>query len=463
MSALPNCSLAELLASLPEEQRREVLKGIPESQVEAFIYDWRGFWARPSQLQPGTPKAECDRKEWRHWLALAGRGWGKTRVGAETVREWAREPLPYPIHLIAPTIADIRSVMIEGPSGLLACYPPDSRPIYYPTRHEVRWANGNVARTFSADEPERLRGPQCCRYWADELAAWRRAEQAWDNLMFGFRVGDDLRGVITTTPKPIPLVRQIIKNPTTVITRGSTYENRLNLAAGFFQDIIGKYEGTRLGRQELLAELLDDIPGALWTRAMIDATRITLGEVRWDLLTRIVVAIDPAVTAGENSDETGIIVAALTRSRHVIILDDLSCRESPLTWARIAVQAYRSRRADRIVGEVNNGGDLVAGNIYAVAPDVSFRAVRASRGKAVRAEPVAALYEQGRVHHVSDPTKPDRFIKLEDQLCSFVPGIESSESPDRMDALVWAVTELLIDAEPQRVVMMQDVQQISPI
>ncbi len=368
--------------------------------------------------------------------------------------------------MIAPTAGDVRDVMIEGPGGLLSCYPRNDKPTYHSTRNMVTWANGAVAHTFSAEEPDRLRGPQCEVVWGDEIAAWRYGIETWDQMNFGLRLGNDPRGVFTSTPKPVPLFQQVVKHPNTVITRASTYENRRHLAAGFFEDIITKYEGTRLGRQELLAELLEDIPGALWTQALIDAGKIPYVSVRWDLLVRIVVAIDPAVTAGEESDETGIIVAALTVSGHVVVLDDLSCRESPLGWARIAIAAYRTRQADRIVAEVNNGGDLVGANILAAAPDVSFRAVRASRGKAVRAEPVANLYEQGRVHHVIYPRgntqTPDRFEELERQMCSYVPGI-TQKSPDRMDALVWAITELVIDREEIRGTLLQPLIEISPI
>lgn len=332
--------------------------------------------------------------------------------------------------------------MVQGESGLLACFPDHERPTYEPTKRLITFANGAVAYTFSADEPERLRGPQCEYAWCDELAAWRYPE-SWDNLLFGLRLGNDPRCVITTTPRPVSLVRELVKDPHTVITRASTYDNQANLAPQFFDSIIRKYEGTRLGRQELLAELLEDNPGALWNMNLIEPYRIKMHEIRWDLLERVVVAIDPAMTAHEESDETGIVAAARTVSQHIIVLDDLSCKESPLNWARVAVGAYRKYRADRIVGEVNNGGDLVAGNIYAVSPDVAFRAVRASRGKAIRAEPVSALYEQGRVHHLGV------FGKLEDQLCSFVPGTAQRESPDRMDALVWAITELLVDREMQ--------------
>lgn len=432
-----NYSTLELLASLTESERSECLKGFSADQIHAINFAWRGFAARPNQLPPPG--------DWRYWLLLAGRGFGKTRTLGETVREWAEQPLPAPIHLVAPTASDIRGVMIEGSSGILSCYPPGQAPIYQPSqRHKLTWPNGNVAFGFSADEPQRLRGPQCCRFACDELAAWRFGQDAWDNLMFGFRIGDDLRGIVTTTPKPINLIRELIKDPATVVTRASTYENRTNLARGFFDSIIRKYEGTRLGRQELLAELLDDIPGALWTRKVIDDNRIKLVDVRWDLVVRIVVAIDPAVTSKEDSDETGIVVAGLTRSQHVIVLDDQSCKETPLGWAKRAVDLCRQWKADRIVAEVNNGGDLVEGNIRAIAPLAPYRSVRASRGKRKRAEPVAAIYEQGRCHHVGF------FPDMERQLCEWTPLSEDDQDDDRMDALVWAVHELLIDMEAIR-------------
>jgi phage terminase large subunit-like protein len=452
MSVESNASRLELIASLPAAQRASLLQSLSDAEANAILYDWRGFIARRNQIQPAG--------DWVHWILLAGRGFGKTKTGAETVREWAKEKLPAPIHLVAPTAADIRKVMIEGPSGILSCYPAHERPHYEPSKgHLITWPNGNIAYAFSADEPARLRGPQCCRYWADELCAWNYAQEAWDNLMFGFRIGDSLRGIITTTPRPIQLLRDLLTNPASTVTRGTTYDNRRNLAKAFFAEVIRKYEGTRTGRQELMGELLEDFPGALWTRSMIESARIRPDEVKWDMIVRIVVAIDPAVSANEDSDETGIITAALTRSEHILILDDDSCKESPLGWARAAVARYKMRKADRIVAEVNNGGDLVAANLYTVAPEVPFRAVRASRGKAVRAEPVAAMYEQGRVHHVG------LFPTLEDQLCEFVPGLENQKSPDRMDALVWAVTELVVDPEVQELTMIRerDWYTISPI
>lgn len=440
---------------MPPEERRKTLDSMSEAQAERFYTDWRFGWARRSQLRPGTERAALQRKDWRHWLVQAGRGWGKTRVGAETVREWVYEGKQR-IHLVAPTAADARDVMVQGPSGIMNCFPWAERPRYEPSKRLITFHNGAVAITFSADEPERLRGPQCEAYWADELAAWRFGQDAWDNLQFGFRIGKDPRGVITTTPKPIKLLKQIIADPSTVRTIGSTRENRGNLSPGFISDIERRYAGTRLGRQELEAELLEDVPGALWTRAIIDASRITLRDVRWDLLTRIVIAIDPAVTSNEDSDDTGIIAVARTRSGHVIVLEDRTCKETPLGWAKIAIQAYKELGADCIVGEVNNGGDLVARNIQAIDPNIPFRAVRASRGKLIRAEPVAAMYEQGRVHHVGFLTK------LEDQMCSYSPQSDE-KSPDRMDALVWGVMEF-IDPEPANyTVKYGEPYQISPV
>ena len=432
MSPHANRSSLESLAFLPASQRQKILDDLTEPQLKELLYDWK-FLARPKQIQPPG--------DWRYWLVLAGRGFGKTRTGAETVREWVSAGYRI-IHLVASTAGDARDVMVQGESGLLNCFPPSQRPNYEPSKRLITFHNGAIARLFSADEPERLRGPQCEAFWADEVAAWRFLQEAWDNLQFGFRLGNDPRGIITTTPKPLPLIKDLIVDPHTSVTRASSYENRANLAPAFFDSIIKKYEGTRLGRQELLAELLEDAPGALWTMQRIDAARIKAGDVQWDAILRVVVAIDPAVTAREDSDETGIIVAALTRTMHVVVLEDLTCKESPAGWARVATTAYYSKRADRIIGEVNNGGDLVEANIRATAPDVAYRSVRASRGKAIRAEPVAALYEQGRVHHVGN------FPLLEEQMCSWSPQ-SGGKSPDRMDALVWAITDLVVDQEEE--------------
>jgi predicted phage terminase large subunit-like protein len=331
--------------------------------------------------------------------------------------------------VVAPTAGDVRDVMIEGESGLLAVCPPWNRPHYEPSKRRLTWPNGALVTAYSADEPERARGPQHDGLWADEIASWRYPE-AWDLFMFGLRLGNNPRAVVTTTPKPIPLVKELLASPTTFVTRGSSYENRRNLAPAFFQQIIRKYEGTRLGRQELNAEILDDFPGALWARDLINQK--TNEEEDRD---RVVVAIDPAVTSGEDSDETGIIVASKGVDGLYYVLDDLTCKLTPNGWAMRAVNAYHRFKADRIVAETNNGGDMVLDTIKRVDPEVSLRKVTATRGKRVRAEPIAALYEQGRVFHQT------AFPELEDQMCSFVPD-DVLGPDDRVDALVWALTEL---------------------
>lgn len=436
-------SLAEWVASQPPEVRNQAIRSLSPAKQRELLHDW-AFWARPSQLQPGSPGAAINRSDWRFWLALAGRGWGKTRVGAETVRQWAENPKER-ILMVAPVAADVREVMIEGPSGLMSCYPQGvgERPVYYPTRHLVAFPSGAVGITRSADEPERLRGPQFTKFWADELCAWRFIDEAWSQLQFAFRLrSKHLRAVITTTPKPLKVLKALATNPRTVVTHGSSYENRSNLADEWFQDVIVPYEGTRLGRQEINAEILEDIPGALWTRKLIDNHRVTVYPSPFE---RIVIPIDPAVSTGENSSETGIGVIGL-RQGHAYVLEDLSGHYAPHEWADIAIKALARWRADLIVGEVNNGGDLVESNLRASNPYVPFRQVRASRGKLRRAEPVANLYEQGRIHHWINPANPKHLEQLEDQMCSYVAGSDQ-DSPDRMDMLVWGVTELLIDVD----------------
>lgn len=368
------------------------------------------------------------------WLIQAGRGWGKTRTGAEWVREQV-ESGKRRIALIGPTAADCRDVMVEGDSGILSVC-AGNRPLYEPSKRRVTWPNGAIATTYSADEPDRLRGPQHDAGWCDEPAAWKYPTDCWDMMMFGLRLGDNPRVVATTTPRPIQLIRDLIKQPTTIVTRGRTADNAANLAPQFLEQIVGKYEGTRLGRQELEGELLDDVPGALWQRAQLDALRVDAAP---DLV-RIVVAIDPAMTSGEKADETGMIAAGTGVDGHAYVLKDLSCRLSPDAWARRAVNAYVELKADRIVAEVNNGGDLVGQVIHTIDPNASYKAVHASRGKRVRAEPVSALYEQGKVHHVG------AFPLLEDQQCTFVPD-DFDGSPDRVDALVWALTELMLEGQ----------------
>jgi len=420
------------LASLPETTRKDPAAVLSPAEARALLYDW-SFWARPAQQPPAG--------SWRVWLLLAGRGFGKTRTGAELVRARVAGWTARRLALVAPTAADARNVMVEGESGILAISPPWDRPRYEPSKRRLTWPNGAIATLYSADEPERLRGPQHDATWCDELGSWRYPE-AWDMLMLGMRLGADPRIVVTTTPRPTKLIRALIADPTAVVTRGSTYENRTNLAPAFLQQIIRKYEGTRLGRQELEAEILDDVPGALWTRGVIDASRACSAPT----LLRVVVAIDPAATSSEDADETGIIVAGRDGQGQGWVLADASGRYPPAEWAKTAIAAYRAHRADRVVAEVNNSGEMVEATLRVIDPNVSFAAVRASRGKLTRAEPVAALYEQGRVHHLGV------FPQLEDQMCGFVPADQGDLgprlagcSPDRVDALVWALTDLLIE------------------
>lgn len=385
-------------------------------------YRWEAK-ARSNQLPP--PGA------WTVWLILAGRGFGKTRTGAEWVREQVRTGKCGRLALVAQDAGDARDVMVEGESGIMAISPPHFRPKYEPSKRRLTWPNGAMATLYAADDPDALRGPQHDGAWCDELAKWRYAQEAWDNLMMGLRLGSNPQAVVTTTPKPVATIREIKKGvPTgeTVVTRGTTYENLENLSPAF-QTIIRKYEGTRLGRQELEGEELEDVEGALWTYALIDLHRVQEAPE----LTQVVVAIDPSVTATEESDETGIVVAGKSADNHYFVLADLTIKGSPTAWANKAVSAYNEMQANYIVAEVNNGGDLVRTLIRGIQNNIPYRPVHASRGKQTRAEPVSLLYEQGRVHHVGS------MPYLEDQMTQWVPGMKS---PDRMDALVWAITSL---------------------
>jgi len=422
-----NCSLAESLASLNETDRETALEALTDSQALSLLYDWP-FWARPNQLPPPG--------DWRNWLILAGRGFGKTRTGAEFVRDEVAKGKAKRVAIIGHTVADVRKVMIEGESGLLACYPPGEGPIYTPSDRSITWPNGAIATTYSGDSADQLRGPQHDFYWADEIAKWKHLQDAWDNLQFGLRLGSAPRGVITTTPKPLSLLRVLMRDASTVVTRGSTYDNSSNLPPATLEEFRKKYEGTRLGRQELFAEILDDAPGALWKRDSFDKLRVKAPPE----LTRIVVAIDPAVTDQEHSDESGIVAAGRGIDGHAYVLDDWSCRVSPGDWAKRAIELYHKHRADLVLAEVNKGGDLVISTLRVIDPNVASRKVRATQGKVLRAEPVAALYEQGRVHHVGN------FDQLEDQMCMFTTGAYVGPgSPDRADAAVYAITDLILE------------------
>ena len=417
-------SVAETLANLPPEERGKVLAQITDAEAEALLYDWRGFLARPEQVMPEG--------DWEIWLVLAGRGFGKTRTGAEAVREETRLNRSGRIGLIAETAADARDVMV---AEILRIFPKDQRPVYKSSKRLIEFHNGAQAFTYNATEPDQLRGPQHDFLWHDELAKWRYARETWDQAQFGLRLGNRPRQIVTTTPRPIELVKAIVagQEGRVHVTRGSTMANRANLAASFLDRIQSRYAGTRLGRQELEAEILGDLPGALWSMASLDAYRLKDAPD----LKRIVVAVDPAVTATEQSDEHGVIVAGVTADQRGIVLEDASLSGSPSDWAKRAVSLYRSWQADGIVVEVNQGGDMVAHTLRTVDPNVNIIEVRASRGKHVRAEPIAALYEQGKVAHVG------AFAALESQMTQMTTsGYEGDGSPDRVDALVWAFTEL---------------------
>lgn len=413
-------SLAERLAAMPGEATRLYLDGLSDGAVAALAHHWP-FWARPQQLPPPG--------DWRTWLILAGRGFGKTRAGAEWVRA------------IGESVADARIVMVEGQSGLLAIAPEQVRPHWEPSLRRLRWPGGAQAVLFSAAEPEGLRGPEHSHAWCDEIAKWDnasgRAMAAWDNLQLGLRVGSLPQVCATTTPRAVPLVRRMLDDPGLVISRGSSHANRANLPPAFLAAVERHYGGTALGRQELDGELLEDIEGALWSRSLIEARR-----VRWQghSLVRVVIGVDPP--AGSSGDACGIIVCALQDDGRAAVLADCSVEgASPEGWARAVANASEAWGADRIVAEANQGGEMVGAVLRAANIALPVRLVHASRGKAARAEPVAALYEAGRVVHCG------AFARLEDEMCGLMAGGSyqgPGRSPDRADALVWALTELML-------------------
>jgi|TARA_B100000085_G_scaffold257123_1_gene258189 phage terminase large subunit-like protein len=394
-------------------------------QTIALYTNWLKT-ARDKQIAPD--------EQYYIWLILAGRGWGKTRTGAQDIALFALRNPGTNCAVVAPTHGDLRRVCFGGPSGLLSIIPKDcfsksAYKGYSSSTSEIRLQNGSKISGFAAQEPDRLRGPQFHRAWCDELAAWRYPE-TFDQLMFGLRLGDNPQCVITTTPKPSKIIKSLMEREDCFITRGNTFENEENLAESALAMLKDRYEGTTLGRQELYAEIVDNVEGALWTNKMIEDSRISDERE----LTQIVVAIDPAVTANANSDETGILVVGKDANNSFYVLEDLSGRYSADKWGRMAIKAFYEWEADRIVAEVNNGGDLVERLLRSIDSDIPYRSVHATRGKLVRAEPIAALYEQGRVHHVG------MFPELEAQMCSYVGDIKTS--PDRLDALVWGMTEL---------------------
>jgi phage terminase large subunit-like protein len=404
---------------------------LTQEEAELVVDEWIEH-ARPAQYPLfGTKDI---------WLVMGGRGAGKTRVGAEWVNAMVRGFPPFAaephglIALVGETLADVRDVMVEGPSGVLAAS-RDSRPRFEPSRRRVVWESGAVAQIFSSEDPESLRGPQFEAAWCDELAKWRYPEDVFDMLQFGLRLGRRPRQLITTTPRPLPLVKRLLADPSVTVTRMKTAENAANLAAGFLAAVTARYAGSRLGRQELDGEIIGEREDALWSRALIETVQMAEPGV----LGRIVVAIDPPASATRTSDACGIIAAGLDAEGRVIILADATVNGArPTEWASAAVLLYRRLEADCLVAETNQGGDMVAAVIATVDPEVPVKAVKARRSKWLRAEPIAALYSQGRVRHAG------RFQALEDEMCDFGPnGLSNGRSPDRVDALVWAVGELM--------------------
>jgi phage terminase large subunit-like protein len=428
-------SPGEFLAALPAAERVKQLDRLSDRELAALEGRW-AYWARAAQLPP-----EGD--DWRTWLILAGRGFGKTRAGAEWVRSHAEGDGRLRIALVAATIAEGRAVMIEGESGLLAIAPPGSRPNYEPSLRRLTWPKGAQAFLYSAAEPEALRGPQHHFAWADEIAKWPHGLEAWDNLLMGLRLGSLPRIVATTTPRPVALVRRLLGESGVAVTRGRTADNVAHLPAAYLAAMRENYGGTRLGRQELDGELIDEIEGALWSRALIEKCRVrSVAKIR-----RVVVGVDPPAGAGAVSDACGIVAVALGEDEAAYVVDDASVQGlSPEGWARAVAAAAARNGADRVIAEANNGGAMVESVLRAAEENLPVRLVHASRGKAARAEPVAALYEAGRAFHVG------AFPTLEDEMTGFVAGGDYAgpgRSPDRADALVWAMTELMLGRRGQ--------------
>lgn len=437
---------AAWLCSATPEVIDDFLGGLSADALLALPWIFE-FWALPHQLPPEGA--------WKTWVVMGGRGAGKTRAGAEWVRAQVEGARPLDkgrasrVALVAETIDQAREVMVFGDSGILACSPPDRKPEWQAGRRQLVWPNGAVAQVFSAHEPDALRGPQFDAAWVDELAKWKKGQEAWDQLQFALRLGRDPQQIVTTTPQNVPVLKSILKHPTTVASHAPTDANRAYLAKSFLDEVQSRYGGTRLGRQELEGLLIEDVEGALWTSAMLDACRDETPLT----LSRIVVAVDPPMTGGAESDECGIVVVGVQAEGppaqwRAVVLEDASLRGSPTEWARAAVAAVQRHGADRIVAEVNQGGDLVEQMIRQQDQFVPFKAVHASRGKVARAEPVAALYEQGRVRHHRG------LAALEDQMCLMSrAGYRGKGSPDRVDALVWALSETMLLAALKQPVM----------
>ena len=421
--------------TLPHAQRADAIETIQRGVSKRLSIRLNYFWplyARDSQLPPSG--------DWDTWMILAGRGFGKTRTGAEWVRAQVETGQTHRIALVARTLPEAQSIMIEGESGIIEVSPPWNKPIYEPSKRKLTWPTGAHALVFSSHEPDQLRGPQFDAAWCDELAAWEHPAETWDNLSFALRLGRRPRAVVTTTPKPIELIRSLPNSPGVHVTRGTTFDNKDNLAPAFFNGIIERYDGTRIGQQEIYAEVIDEDEDALWKREWIEKARLGSHPP----ISRIVVSIDPAMTARPTSSETGIVVVGADMRRdQAYVLADESGRLTPNNMALRVAHLYDKFNATQIVVEANAGGEMVASTIKnAIERTLPIKTIQARHGKYIRAEPVAALYEQGRVHHVG------RFPDLEDQMCTWTPDVGSSHSPDRADALVHAVTDLILNRNP---------------
>lgn len=432
---------AAWLASATPQVVEEFVQGLGENALLALPWMFE-FWALPHQLPPEGP--------WRTWVIMGGRGAGKTRAGSEWVRAQVEGSTPLApgtcsrVALVGETVDQAREVMVMGESGILACSPPDRKPVWEAGRRRLVWPNGATAQVFSAHEPEGLRGPQFDAAWVDELAKWKKADQAWDMLQFALRLGRHPRQVVTTTPRNVGVLKAILANPTTALTHAPTHANKAHLAQSFLDEVYARYGGSSLGRQELEGEIVEAVEGALWSVEMIGAAQADEDEV--SQVGRVVVAVDPPVTAGKTSDACGIVVCGRigegpAREARAVVLADCSVQGvSPDGWARAVVAAAERFGADRVVVEANQGGELVERVLRQVDGALPVRRVHATRGKHLRAEPVAALYEQGRVRHVRG------LAALEEQMLKMsVDGWQGKGSPDRLDALVWALTELIVD------------------
>ncbi|MDF2232948.1 terminase family protein [Albimonas sp. CAU 1670] len=425
-------SWASWLASLSEDERQGFVEGLSDEAAAALRWTFE-VWRLAGHQAPPPGR-------WRSWVILGGRGAGKTRAGAEWVRALVEGGTPLApgarsrVALVGETFDQVREVMIEGPSGIRACSPPDRRPEWIATRRLLRWQNGAEALAFSAGQPEALRGPQFDAAWCDELAKWPRGAATWANLGLCLRLGEAPQALVTTTPRRTPLLKRLLAAEDTVVTRAPTEANAANLAPEFLEAMEREFGATSFARQELGGELLEDVEGALWTCALLEKQRVRQAPP----LVRIVVAVDPATTSGKSADSCGIVVAGLCAEDGIYVLADLTVQgAAPLDWARRAVDAFHQWQADRIVAEVNQSGEMVEALVRQIDPDVSYAGVSASRGKLARAEPIAMAYERGQVRHVG------AFPELEDEMCAFGPARDPREgSPDRVDALVWAVSEL---------------------